>query len=50
MADGYSNRQIADHLHLSKHTVKNHVHNILKKLHVRRRSEAVKYASQKNWL
>ncbi|PON18912.1 hypothetical protein C2W62_05435 [Candidatus Entotheonella serta] len=50
IADGDSNRQIADRLHLSQHTVKNHVHNILKKLHVRRRSEAVKYASQKNWL
>ena len=31
IAEGWSNRQIADHLYLSPHTVKNHVHNILKK-------------------
>jgi DNA-binding NarL/FixJ family response regulator len=27
IAEGWSNRQIADHLYLSPHTVKNHVHN-----------------------
>lgn len=41
MADGLGNRQIADQLYLSLHTVKNHVHNILKKLQVHHRSEAV---------
>jgi DNA-binding NarL/FixJ family response regulator len=30
IAEGWSNRQIANHLYLSPHTVKNHVHNILK--------------------
>ena len=50
IAEGWSNRQIADHLYLSPHTVKNHVHNILKKLHVQRRLEAIKYASEKQWL
>ena len=50
IAEGRSNRQIADHLCLSPHTVKNHVHNILKKLRVQRRLEAIKYASEKQWL
>src|SRR5262249_59060527 len=50
MAEGWSNRQIAHHLYLSPHTVKNHVHNILKKLHVQRRLEAIKYASERQWL
>jgi DNA-binding NarL/FixJ family response regulator len=46
----WNNRQIADHLYLSLHTVKNHVHNILKKLRVQRRLEAIKYASERRWL
>jgi two-component system, NarL family, nitrate/nitrite response regulator NarL len=31
---GFSNRAIAQHLHIEEATVKNHVHNILKKLNV----------------
>jgi DNA-binding NarL/FixJ family response regulator len=50
IAAGWSNRQIADHLYLSPHTVKNHVHNILKKLRVQRRLEAIQYASKRQWL
>lgn len=38
---GLSNKQIAAQLHIELATVKNHVHNILDKLHVRRRSDAV---------
>jgi DNA-binding NarL/FixJ family response regulator len=34
-----SNKQIASHLGIEFATVKNHVHNILAKLHVRRRHE-----------
>jgi DNA-binding NarL/FixJ family response regulator len=49
IAEGRSNRQIADQLYLSPHTVKNHVHNILKKLRVQRRLEAIKYAADKQW-
>lgn len=49
IAEGWSNRQIADHLCLSPHTVKNHVHNILKKLRVQRRLEAIKYAAERQW-
>jgi len=37
---GLSNRQIGQHLGIEVRTVKNHVHNILEKLHVRRRGEA----------
>jgi two-component system response regulator DegU len=50
IAEGWSNRQIADRLYLSPHTVKNHVHNILRKLRVQRRLEAIKYASERQWL
>jgi two-component system, NarL family, nitrate/nitrite response regulator NarL len=38
--EGLSNKEIAHRLCIELATVKNHVHNILEKLHVRRRSEA----------
>jgi DNA-binding NarL/FixJ family response regulator len=37
---GLSNKEIAQQLRIEVATVKNHVHNILEKLHVRRRGEA----------
>ncbi|GJG89707.1 DNA-binding response regulator [Gemmatimonadetes bacterium T265] len=37
---GLSNKQIAAQLHIELATVKNHVHNVLEKLHVRRRGDA----------
>ncbi len=40
ICDGYSNGDIADQLVIECGTVKNHVHNILKKLDVRNRHEA----------
>lgn len=47
IADGLRNRQIADKLFLSLFTVKNHVHNILEKLQVGGRKDAVQYACSK---
>jgi two-component system, NarL family, nitrate/nitrite response regulator NarL len=38
---GLSNKQIGSELHIQVATVKNHIHNILEKLQVRRRVEAV---------
>lgn len=42
--DGLSNKEIAARLHIEISTVKNHVHNILDKLHFRNRYSAAKYA------
>jgi DNA-binding NarL/FixJ family response regulator len=44
VAQGRTNREVAGALHLSENTVKNHVANILDKLHLRSRLEAVMYA------
>lgn len=41
---GYENQEIAQELHLSSHTVKRHVANILAKLHQRSRMDAVLHA------
>ena len=38
---GLSNKEIGSELHIEVTTVKNHVHNILEKLQVRRRGDAV---------
>ena len=44
VAQGLTNREAANALHLSENTVKNHVANILDKLHLRSRLEAAMYA------
>ena len=41
LKDGLSNKQIARSLSIEVSTVKNHVHNILAKLHVKNRTQAV---------
>jgi two-component system nitrate/nitrite response regulator NarL len=41
VVDGMSNKEIAAYFHLELQTVKNHVHNILEKLRVNNRREAV---------
>jgi two-component system NarL family response regulator len=50
MARSKSNREIAESLFISENTVKNHVRNILEKLHLHSRMEAVLYAMQKRLL
>lgn len=50
MARGLGNQGIAERLGLSHFTVKNHVHNILERLGVRDRTEAVAYAYRRRWL
>ncbi len=44
LAQGESNKQIAARLFISENTVKNHVHNLLDKLNLRNRREAVDFA------
>jgi DNA-binding NarL/FixJ family response regulator len=43
VGEGQTNQQIAEHLVIEVGTVKNHVHNILDKLHVSSRGEAAAY-------
>jgi len=50
VARGMSNRDVADQLYISENTVKNHVRNILEKLHLHSRMEAVMYADRKRLL
>jgi DNA-binding NarL/FixJ family response regulator len=49
-ADGLTNRDIAGRLNLSENTVKYHFKNILQKLHLRNRVQAVAYAVQSGLL
>jgi DNA-binding NarL/FixJ family response regulator len=46
MARGYENRRISRELYLSDKTVRNHVSNVMTKLDVESRSEAVRRARQ----
>jgi DNA-binding NarL/FixJ family response regulator len=46
IAEGKTNRQIADELFLAEKTVKNYVSNLLSKLEMSRRSEAAAYAAR----
>jgi DNA-binding NarL/FixJ family response regulator len=50
VATGMSNREIAGELFISENTVKNHVRNILEKLHLHSRMEAVVYAVREKLL
>ncbi len=49
-ADGLTNREIAARLNLSENTIKYHFKNILEKLHLRNRAQAVAYAVQSGLL
>ena len=50
VAQGMNNRDIAKDLFISENTVKNHVRNILEKLHLHSRMEAVVYAVREKLL
>jgi DNA-binding NarL/FixJ family response regulator len=50
VALGHTNRQIAETLEISENTVKNHVRNILEKLHLHDRMEAAMYAIETRML
>lgn len=50
VAMGQSDKEIAETLSLSLHTVKSHLRNILAKLHVNNRHEAAYYAKKQGWL
>lgn len=49
-AEGLTNREIASRVNLSENTVKYHFKNILEKLHLRNRAQAVAYAVQSGLL
>ena len=50
IAEGLPNKEIANRLFIETQTVKNHVHNILDKLQLKNRLEAVQYARDRNLL
>ena len=50
VAQGLNNKDIADKLFISENTVKNHIRNILDKLHLHSRMEAVVYAVKEKLL
>ena len=47
---GLTNREIAGTLFISENTVKNHLRNIMEKLHLSNRVQAAAYALQEGWL
>ncbi|TFJ94325.1 response regulator [Lentibacillus salicampi] len=50
LAEGKSNRGVAERLYISEKTVKNHVSNILQKMNVNDRTQAVVSAIRKGWV
>jgi len=50
VSEDMGNQEIARRLHLSVHTVKNHIHKVLDTLGVASRRQAVRYAVEKGWL
>jgi two-component system, NarL family, nitrate/nitrite response regulator NarL len=44
LANGVTNQEIAARLYISENTVKNHIHNILEKLNLHNRREAIEFA------
>lgn len=50
IAKGHSNLEIANSLFVSENTIKTHISNLLLKLHAKRRTQAVKIATEKGIL
>lgn len=50
IAEGKTNREVAEALSITEQTVKNHVTSILRKLAVNDRTQAVLYALKKSWI
>jgi DNA-binding NarL/FixJ family response regulator len=50
IGQGYSNKEIARELYLSVATVKHHVHNVLEKLNLTRRAEAMRRVRDAPWI
>lgn len=50
IAEGVSNKEIADLLHISIRTVENHRANIMRKLNIRQTANLVKYAIRKGYI
>ncbi len=48
IAEGFTNRQIAEHMFLAEKTVKNYVSNLLAKLGMERRTQAATFAARLN--
>jgi len=46
IAEGLSNKEIADSLSISESTVENHIHNVYGKLDISKRAQAVAFAYQ----
>jgi two-component system response regulator NreC len=49
LAEGLSNREIAEQLNISIKTVETHRSNMMSKLDVKSKTELVKYALRKGW-
>jgi DNA-binding NarL/FixJ family response regulator len=50
VAKGYANRTISEQLGISEHTVKNHLKNIMQKLHMDNRVQLTRYAYEQGWV
>ncbi|MHA6480405.1 response regulator [Paenibacillus sp. strain BS8-2] len=50
VAKGLSNKEISSDLDISEHTVKNHLKNILQKLHLENRVQLARYAYEQSWM
>lgn len=50
VAKGMTNREISEKLNISEYTVKNHLKNILQKLHLENRVQLTRYAYEKGWV